>query len=80
MYNCSPYFDETVSSVIAQTYDNWEAVCIDDCSSDGTYEKASGYAAKDARIAALDADIADKAAQIVSLTDSGAGLPRCICI
>ena len=50
MYNCSPYFDETISSVIAQTYANWEALCVDDCSTDDTYQKALSYAEKDPRI------------------------------
>ena len=50
MYNCAPYFDETIASVMAQTFGNWEAVCVDDCSSDGSFALASSYAAKDPRI------------------------------
>ena len=50
MYNCSPYFDETVSSVLSQSFTDWEAICVDDCSADDSYEKALSYAKKDCRI------------------------------
>ncbi len=50
MYNCSPYFDETISSVIAQTFTDWEAVCVDDRSTDDSYEKALSYSEKDGRV------------------------------
>src|SRR5437899_643019 len=41
---------ETVSSVIRQTYRNWELVIVDDRSSDGTAEMVRGLSRDDARI------------------------------
>jgi len=39
-YNSVQYIKAAIDSVKAQTYDNWELVINDDCSSDGTYELA----------------------------------------
>jgi len=49
-YNAEKYLDETVRSVVAQTYRNWELVIIDDGSTDGTATIAKLYAEKDKRI------------------------------
>ena len=46
-YNCSRFIAETIESVIAQTYTNWEMIIVDDCSSDGSYEIALEYEKQD---------------------------------
>lgn len=48
-YNCGSFITATIQSVIAQTYQNWEMIIADDCSTDGTYEVIEPYL-KDNRI------------------------------
>lgn len=38
VFNVKKYIDESIASVISQTYDDWELILIDDCSNDGTYD------------------------------------------
>lgn len=49
-YNCARFISQTIESVLAQTYSDWEMLIVDDCSTDGSYEIALEYAAKDSRI------------------------------
>lgn len=37
-YNSLPFIKETYSSILSQTYTDWEWCITDDCSKDGTYE------------------------------------------
>lgn len=48
-YNTAKYIQETIESVLAQTYTNWEMIIVDDCSSDNTDEVVKPYL-KDSRI------------------------------
>lgn len=49
-YNCARFIAETIKSVQAQTYKNWEMIIVDDCSSDNTKEIVEQYLKDDARI------------------------------
>lgn len=50
MYNATSTLQETIESVQAQTYSNWELILVDDCSKDNTKSFAEGFAEKDPRI------------------------------
>ena len=50
MYNAVSTLKETVESVQAQTYTNWELILVDDCSKDNTKYFAEYLAKEDARI------------------------------
>ena len=47
MYNASAYIGETIRSVQAQTYQDWELILVDDVSADDTVEIARREAAAD---------------------------------
>lgn len=50
VYNGAKYLRESIDSVLAQTYTNWELLIVDDCSRDETPEIAQEYVQKDTRI------------------------------
>lgn len=49
-YNCGKYVEETIRSVQAQTYKNWEIIFVDDCSTDDSMQRVMSLQAKDSRI------------------------------
>jgi len=46
LYNGEEYIENSVESVISQTYQNWELIIIDDCSMDNSPKIASMYSEK----------------------------------
>lgn len=53
VYNVAPYLRECLDSVLAQTFTVWEAICVDDGSTDGSVRILDEYAAKDDRFSAF---------------------------
>lgn len=48
-YNRAHLIGETLDSVLAQTYQNWECIIVDDGSSDNAEEVVRSYVKKDSR-------------------------------
>ncbi|CAM4334080.1 glycosyltransferase family 2 protein [Bacillus albus] len=49
-YNAERFILNTINSIKEQTYENWEIIVIDDCSSDNTLQIVKGQQAIDKRI------------------------------
>lgn len=49
VYNVAPYLRECLDSVLAQTFADWEAICVDDGSTDESGAILDEYAARDKR-------------------------------
>lgn len=50
VYNVAPYLHECLDSVLAQTFTDWEAICVDDGSTDASLEILETYSKKDSRV------------------------------
>lgn len=65
VYNCALYLEDTIISVLNQTYSNFELILVDDKSSDDSLMIAEKFAAKDSRV------------KVISLSkNSGAAVAR----
>lgn len=49
VYNVEPYLRQCLDSVLGQTFGDWEAVCVNDGSTDGSLKILEEYAEKDLR-------------------------------
>src|SRR5439155_16830470 len=49
-YNTEAYLAECIESVLAQTYQNWEYILVNNCSTDRSSEIAQEYVEKDQRL------------------------------
>lgn len=64
-FNSQDYISQTIDSVIAQTYTNWEMIIVNDMSTDNTLEIINRYIQKDNRV------------KLINLTEnSGAAIAR----
>ena len=50
VYKCEKFIENTIKSVLNQTYTNWELLLVDDCSPDNSAEIIKKYVEKDNRI------------------------------
>lgn len=50
VYNGSNYLNETLNSILSQTFDNFELMIVDDSSTDNSLEILNKFASKDSRI------------------------------
>lgn len=49
-HNSSRFISQTIDSVLAQTYQNWEMIIVDDCSTDNSVQIVEEYMKRDGRI------------------------------
>lgn len=49
-YNSSNFIERTIKSLLSQSYQNWELIIIDDCSTDNSCDVIQKYADQDNRI------------------------------
>ena len=64
VYNAEKYLAQCLDSILGQSLSDFEVICVDDGSTDGSSRIIAGYAAHDERI------------RILSQTNSGAGVAR----
>lgn len=50
VYNAERYLSQTLNSILSQTFSDFEVICVDDCSSDRSFEILKEYGKKDGRI------------------------------
>ncbi|QXP60680.1 glycosyltransferase family 2 protein [Olleya sp. HaHaR_3_96] len=53
LYNSEAFLEETITSVLNQSYSNWELLLVDDCSIDNTMVLANKYSANYSNIIVL---------------------------
>lgn len=52
-YNCLPWIDSAIDSILKQTWSNLELLIVDDCSTDGSREHLAKHVSRDSRIRLL---------------------------
>lgn len=53
VYNAAKYLDESINSIINQSFENWELILVEDGSADDSPKICDYYAARDIRIKAI---------------------------
>lgn len=54
VYNSEKYLERAIESIINQTYTNWELICINDASTDGSLEILKKYINEKIKVKSLD--------------------------
>jgi glycosyltransferase involved in cell wall biosynthesis len=72
IYNTAKYLAECLDSLLAQTFTDWEAICVNDGSPDNALEILEKYAARDPRIKIINQENAG----CVSAKNNGVALAR----
>lgn len=67
VYNSATYLNASISSILAQTYSNFELIIVDDNSTDKSFEICKFFASKDSRIILLETKSNSGAAQARNL-------------
>ncbi|MDO6809175.1 glycosyltransferase family 2 protein [Zobellia galactanivorans] len=57
VYNSEQYIKKCIESVLAQSYEDWEMILCDDCSTDASVEIIRAFAEKDQRIKLITCEI-----------------------
>ena len=60
VYNGERYLREALDSILGQSFNDWELICVNDCSTDTTPAILEEYRAKDGRISIINNDINQK--------------------
>lgn len=50
VYNVEPYLSDCLDSLLNQTFSDWEAICVNDGSTDGSADILAAYAARESRL------------------------------
>ena len=79
IYNVAQYVRECLDSVLAQTERDWEAICVDDGSTDGSAAILDEYAAKDKRFRIIHQANAGVSAARNAALDAAKGDIVCFC-
>ncbi len=59
-YNGEKYLASSIDSVLAQTFEDWELIIVNDCSKDSTPQIAEDYAKRDSRIRVIHNEVNKK--------------------
>ena len=65
-YGNVEYISQCLDSLIAQSFTDWEAIIVDDCSCDGSLALVDIYAEKDSRIISVEKRVLKKHQVITS--------------
>ena len=67
VYNAEKYLDRAINSVINQTYTNWELICINDASTDGSLKILEKYKSHKIKVESLPKNLGTATARNLAL-------------